>query len=189
MRSILAFLGISDTAPADTRDTATVRRIAEQLERLEPQRARYVAAFAYVLARVARADLEFGSDEIQAMERQVAQAAQLPAAEAALVVQIAHQQATHQGGTEDYLVTRQFRELSERGERLELLRSLFAVGAADGSISQLEDQTIAQIGSELGLTAPEVAACRGAFRDRLAVLQGLPKAEPRADRQTTGEDE
>ena len=36
-------------------DSESVRRIATQLERLEPEAARYLAAFAYVLARVAHA--------------------------------------------------------------------------------------------------------------------------------------
>ena len=173
VRSILRYLGL-DAGPEDSRDTETVRRIASELERLAPERAAWVACFAYVLARVARADLEFTDAEIRSMEDLIARATDLPAPQAALVTRIARHQATHVGGTEDYLVTRQFREISERGERIELVRCLFAIGAADGSISQLEDQTIVQIGRELGLTAPEVAACRSGFRDKLAVLQGMP---------------
>jgi len=180
VRSLLTLLGL-EAAAADPRDTATVRRIVAELDRLEPSRAAYVAAFAYVLARLARADLEVHAAEIEAMEQQVARASDLAGPEAALVVEIAHHQATHQGGTEDYLVTRQFRELSERPQRVELVRALFAVAASDGSISTLEDQTISQIASELGLTAGEVAACRGAFRDRLAVLRDLPRTGPDPD--------
>ena len=45
--SILRFLGL-DGAPekADHGDTDTVRRIAAELDRLDPDRARYIAAFA-----------------------------------------------------------------------------------------------------------------------------------------------
>ena len=39
-------------------DTETVRAIVRELEALPPERARYVAAFAFILARVAHADLE-----------------------------------------------------------------------------------------------------------------------------------
>jgi len=186
MRSILSLLGLSGAESQDSRDTQTVRRISEQLDRLPPEEARYVAAFAYILARVARADLDFSEDEVVAMERVISETTHLAPPQAALAVQIARHQATLQGGTEDYLVTRQFREMSDRSQRLELVRALFAVGAADGSISQQEDQTIAQVGSELGLTAREVAACRGAFREHLAVLQGLPGTDA-AGRGPTGE--
>ena len=174
MRALREWLGLEPGAPASGDDTETVRRIAGELGRLEPDRARFLASFAYVLARVANADLDVTDDEVRAMERIVAETGELPADQAALAVQIAKSQAVNLGGTEDYLVTRQFRGVSERGDRIALIRCLFAVAAADGSISQLENQRISQIGSELGLTAAEVTACRLAFREHLAVLKDLP---------------
>jgi hypothetical protein len=38
-------------------ETETVRKIVRQLDNLEPERARFIAAFAYILSRVARADI------------------------------------------------------------------------------------------------------------------------------------
>ena len=38
-------------------DTETVRKIVTALESMDPDRARFVAAFAFILCRVARADL------------------------------------------------------------------------------------------------------------------------------------
>ena len=43
--------------------TATVRKIVRALEEMEPARARYVAAFAYLLGRVAHADLDISAEE------------------------------------------------------------------------------------------------------------------------------
>ncbi|MFQ5416331.1 MAG: hypothetical protein ACE5FL_04685, partial [Myxococcota bacterium] len=74
-------------------DTQTVRRIASELDRLPLETARYLAAFAYVLARVAHADLEIDDSEIHEMERIVGSLASLSESEAALVVQIAKSQA------------------------------------------------------------------------------------------------
>jgi uncharacterized tellurite resistance protein B-like protein len=169
MRTLHRLLGLSATT--ESRDTATVRRIAAELDRLPPDEARRLAAFAYVLARVARADLDVSAEEVAAMERLVAEQGGLGAAQAALVVQMAKTQATAFGGTEDYVVTRQFRELSTREERIALVRCLFAVGAADESISEAESSLVLVIGGELGLTGSEVAALRAEFRDRLAVLK------------------
>ena len=71
-------------------------------------------------------------------------------------------------------MTRRFRELSTREQRLGLLECLFAVAAADENVSTAENNEISKIATELGLTPPEVSAARGAVRQHLAVLRGLP---------------
>jgi uncharacterized tellurite resistance protein B-like protein len=175
MRSLFRLLGLSEPERTETRDTETVRRIAAELDKLEPEEARFLAAFAYVLARVAHADYEVSEDEIREMERRVRELSDLSEAQATLVVQIAKTQAITLGATENYVVTRQFREVSTRDQRLSLLRCLFAVAAADDSVSDVENTEIALIATELGLTQPEVAAARAAYRDKLSVLKNLPR--------------
>jgi len=171
MRSLLDKLGLKMPV-ADSEDTQTVRRIASELDRLDAREARFLAAFAYVLARVAQADFEVSPEEVAAMEDIVQRFGGLSEAQAALVVQIAKSQAIHLGGTEDYLVTRQFKELSNKDERISLVRCLFAVAAADQSISEVENSKISQIANELGLLGSEVAAVRTSFREHLEVLKG-----------------
>src|SRR5262245_37580291 len=102
--SLLRFLGIGAASRGDAGETETVRRIAGRLERLDPQQARYLAAFAYVLARVANADLRIEASESEAMEAAVRRTAGLAEAEAALVVEIAKSQQRALGGTENYVV-------------------------------------------------------------------------------------
>ena len=174
MRSLRRLLGLEDSAPAADADTETVRRIAHELDAMDPEEARYLAAFAYVLARVAHADHDVSDDEVGEMERRVGALGQLSGAQAALVVQIAKQQAITLAGTENYVVTRQFRKLSTREQRLALLSCLFAVAAADDSVSEVENREIGQIASELGLTRTELVATRGAYRSKLAVLRDYP---------------
>jgi len=168
---IRRILGL-DESPADERgDSATVRRIADQLERLPSEKARYLASFAYVLARVAHADLEIDESEMAEMERIVKAIAQLSEAEAALVVQIAKGQAQHLGGTENYVVTREFREMATKEQRGELLQCIYAVAAADGTISGAETNEIRRIAEELGFTRPEANSLRSQYRDKLAEFQ------------------
>lgn len=170
--SLLRFLGLAGDAAADRgRETETVRRIAGQLERLDAAQAKYLAAFAYVLARVANADLDVDPTEVEAMERSVSGLADLSPAEAALVVQIAVSQARLLGGTENYVVTREFRNVSSKEQRGRLLECLFAVAAADGTISGSESSEIAAIGEELGFTRAEVNSLRSRYRDHLAELK------------------
>jgi len=173
--SLLRFLGI-DAIGKQVRergDTASVRRIAAQLERLPPELAKYLASFAYVLARVANADLAIVEAETAEMERIVRSLASLSEGEAALVVQIAKTQSHVLGDTENYVVTREFRRIASREQRAQLLQCLYAVAAADGSISGVESSVIQTIGGELGFTRAEANGLRSEYRDKLSELQGL----------------
>jgi uncharacterized tellurite resistance protein B-like protein len=166
--------------PAAAGDTDTVRRIVSELEALEPQRARYLAAFAFTLARVAHADLTISREETERMEQIVRELGHLPPEQALLVVHIAKAQHLLAGGTESFLVTREFREIATQEQCRELLDCLFAVAAADESISGTEEHSIRQIASELGLTPRELADVRSAWHDQREILKGFDRpTQPR----------
>ncbi len=172
--SILKFLGLAgDDAPAAGAgdETQTVRKIVDQLDHLEPDRATFVASFAYVLSRVAHADMEISDDETRAMEKIVVEHGGLPEEQAIIVVQMAKTQNVLFGGTENYLVTREFNRLASRDDKMHLIDCLFAVSAADDSISSAEDMVIRQIADELLLEHRDFIEVRTRFRDKLAVLQ------------------
>ncbi len=178
MTSLLRFLGIGNTAAKHaSAETQTVRRIAEKLERLTPEKAKYLAAFAFVLARAAHADLRIDDAETEIMQDIAREIGGLDAGEASLVVEIAKSQARLLGGTENYVVTREFRCNSTPEQRVRLLQCLYAVAAADGSISSIESGEIANIAEELGFTPAEANALRSPYRDKLSVLQNLPQPD------------
>jgi uncharacterized tellurite resistance protein B-like protein len=170
--SLLRFLGLAPSREALS-EPETVRLIAAKLDKLPPDEARKLAAFAYILARVANADLNVGEDEVARMEQLVAEAAQLTPGAAALAVQIARSQERLFGGTESYVVTREYRRLASIEERRALLRCLFAVASADDLITTDESHAIFGIAEELGIERAAVIALRGEFRDKLAELRGL----------------
>ncbi len=158
-------------AAAEAGQTDTVRKIVSQLDAIEPQRAKHIAAFAYVLSRVARADLNISEAETRKMEQLVVGLSGLPEEQAILVVQIAKSQATLFGGTENFLVTDEFNKLASQEEKLSLLNCLFAVAAADESISGVEDREIRLIANELQLTHTDFINARLAYRQYLDVLK------------------
>lgn len=157
----------------DARDTETVRRIAGQLDALPVSRARFLAAFAYILTRAAAADLDISHVESQAIEELVAEHGGLPEAQAILVAQIARNQSLLYGGTEDYLVTRQFRELSTQQDREGLLRCCYLVGAADDTITAAESDLLQQLAKELDLDRTAVIAIRTEFAPKLAAIKAM----------------
>lgn len=171
--SILDWLGLRREREAGSGDTETVRRIVSELRSLDPSRARHLAAFAFILARVAHADLEISDEEMRKMERILQDVGKLPEAQAVLAVEIAKRQSELTGGTENFLVTRELKEVATREECRDLLDCLFAVSAADDSISSAEEAQIRQIASELGFSLEEYVQIRSAWNDKRAVLKGL----------------
>ena len=171
MTSVLEWLrGLSGSARAQG-DTDTVRRIVAELDKLDPERARYLAAFAYVLSRVAGADFQVTDVETAKMVELVHRLGQLTEAQAVLVVEIAKSQQRLFGGTENFLVTREFREIASEQQRFDLVRCMFAVAAADATISSEEEAQLWQTASELGCTRPEFTRIRGEFSGSRSVLQ------------------
>lgn len=172
--SMFKWLGLGGQPETDsTGDTETVRKIVSELEAMDAERARYVAAFAYILGRVAHADLHFSADETRKMEEIVLRLGHLPAEQAILVVQIAKSQNRLFGGTENFLVTREFAEVSTAEQRQELLDCLFEVSAADASISGAEEAEIRQVASELGFSHREFVAARSVYSQHREVLKPL----------------
>lgn len=161
-------------APASAAgDTATVRRIVARLEAMPPERARLVASAAYTLARAANADLEISDDETAAIERELQAHDGLDEATAVLVAQMAKLQARTVGGTEDYVVTREFKALASEAQRLDVLRACFAVGAANGTISAEETAVVNQIARELDIDDATLNAIRAEYHEQLSAVQQI----------------
>lgn len=180
--SILQFLGLAkprresgekQQAPGSA-ETETVRKIVAALESMDPERARFIAAFAFILCRVARADLQITPSETRLMERAVSERSGLPEEQAILVVQMAKSQNTLFGGTENFLVTREFNRMATHEQKRALLECLFAV-ASDEMISTVEDNEIGRICSELQITHDEFVSVRMNFREHRAVFKKPPR--------------
>lgn len=149
----------------------TLRKIVDELDHLDEERAKYLAAFAYILGRVAHADLRISEQETREMERIVAGIGGLPEEQAILVVQLAKTQNKLFGATDNFVVTREFRNIATRAQKLSLLTCLFAVSSADQSISAAEDNEIRRVSIELGLDHIDFVAARSAYKQHLEVLK------------------
>lgn len=165
------------TPPPDTPgDTLTVRRIVASLEALPPDQARYLAGFAYVLSRAAHADLDVSEAETRLMEGFVVEYGGLDEAQAVIVVEIAKFQSRLHGGTEDFVVTREFSRLATDEQKLALLRCCFAIGAADDSITAEEASEVNQIARELGVDREALNAVRADFHDKLSAIREMRRS-------------
>jgi len=169
--SILEWLGLAPGPATGSGDSDAIHRIERELESMEPARARYLALFAFLLARVADVDLHVSEAETAEMGRRVEALGGLPRAQAALAVAIAKGENRMLGATHNFLAAREFRDLATDEQKRELLHCMFAVAAADDSISVAEEETIREVSRELLIDNEEYLAIRSGWRDKRAVFK------------------
>jgi len=163
-KSLRTWLGVD--AP-EKPEFAPLRDSLEALDHLEPDCARYLAAFAYLLGRVAHADQHVSPEETRAMEELVRDHGQLSEDQAMVVVQLAKTNNLLFGGTDNFLIARLFAELATYDQKLALTRCLFALSATDESIAIAEEGEIHRIANELRIAHPDLIALRVAHRRHL----------------------
>ena len=150
------WLGLDAGATSEPQDA--LRDVLEALDRLEPERARYLAQFAYLLGRVAHADQHVSTDETRLMEQLVAREGELPPDQAMLVVALAQTSSRLFGGTENFIVAREFSATTSYEQRLSLVRCLFGLSAVEGRISVAEEREIQQVARELRVEPADLGA-------------------------------
>lgn len=159
------------SAPTTAGDTATVRRIVARLEAMPAEQARFIASAAYTLARAANADMEISDDETAQIEQALQANGSVDEATAVLVTEMAKLQSRNVGGTEDYVVTREFRNLASEAQRLDILRACYAISAANGTISAEENVVVNEIARELDLEPAAVNRVRADFHEQMSAVQ------------------
>ena len=166
--SLLKWLGLDDSPRRS--EVNQLEGIEQALMAHGPERARFLACFAYILTRAARADHQITDGEARVMAGVIAGHAGIDAAQAALVVRIARA-AGHSRGTDDFLITREFEQLATREEKLAILDSLFEIAAADSAILTVEDNEVRRVASELKLEHADYIAVRQRHLGNLNVLR------------------
>lgn len=157
LTSIRKWLGLEG---ASSPEDAPLRDLIDTLDHLEPARAQYLARFAYLLGRVARADHTVSAEETRAMEALLVQHGQLSANQAMLVVGLAKTSNLLFGGTADFIVAQEFSDATTSEEKLALARCLFALAATDERISIDEEAEIHRITNQLHIEAPDLVKIR-----------------------------
>jgi uncharacterized tellurite resistance protein B-like protein len=167
LKSIRAWLGVETPEKAEF---APLRATLEALDHLEPDRARLLSAFAYLLGRVAHADQHVSPEETRAMEALVREQGELSIDQAMVVVQLAKTSNLLFGGTANFLVAREFSDLATYDQKLALMRCLFALSATDEAISTAEEGEIHRIAKELRIEQSDLIALRVAHQRHLPGL-------------------
>ncbi|MGE3513018.1 MAG: TerB family tellurite resistance protein [Vicinamibacterales bacterium] len=173
LKSIRQWLGFGD-ADTGTPEPAPLRETLEALDHLEPDRAKYLASFAYLLGRVAHADQNVSAAETRAMEALVREHGELSDEQAMVVVQLAKTSNLLFGGTANVTVAKEFAALASYEQKLALVRCLFAVSITDDAVSLAEEGEIHRIAAELRVLHEDLVALRVAHLRHLPGLSSRP---------------
>jgi uncharacterized tellurite resistance protein B-like protein len=170
-KTLRGWLGVERT---DAPEHAPLRDLIQTLDRMEPDRARHLARFAYLLGRVAIADRDVSPEETETMERLLVEHGDLTPAQATVVVGLARTSNLLFGGSADFLVAKEFAEHTTYEERFGLARCLFAVASTDASISLAEESEIHRIVNLLRILPADLVHLRVEHR---GFLPGITKRE------------
>jgi len=130
---------------------AVIRQALQSLDTLDAATRDHLAALAFILMRVARADGTITADERARMEDILARDVGIPAEHAILITEIARHRTDMADCGCSYGISRQLRTDLDAEERLSILELLAAIADADGRSCTSERREIEQIANEIGI--------------------------------------
>jgi uncharacterized tellurite resistance protein B-like protein len=130
-----------------------------------------VTGFAGLLGKVAYADIEVTAEESDRIRDVLGAELGLGPGPVARIAELLEQERARLFTIEDYIYTRLVNEVADREQKLALLRAMFAIAAADGSVRDREEQVIRIATKGLLLSHRDFIDARQQFRDHLAVLR------------------
>jgi uncharacterized tellurite resistance protein B-like protein len=136
-----------------------------------PEEIKRATGLAGLLGKVAYADMEIDADEVSRVREILERETGLPRSSVEAITALLEGHRVELLSVQDHHYARMIAEVADHGEKLEVLRAMFAVAAADGSVRQREDAEIRAVSRGLKLSHRDYISVRSEFRDRLAVLR------------------
>ncbi len=168
---ILSILGMGQKEEASEELGALYTNIERLLHGKPQATIKMVAGYAGVMGKVAYADMDISEQELERIRGLLLERLSLSRVDADCVVSLLGDNCAQLYSLEDYLYTRMLNDVLSRQQKLELLTALFAVAAANRSISNLEDNAVRVISKGLLLSHKDFIDARLEYREHLAVLK------------------
>ena len=87
-------------------------------------------------------------------------------------------QAKTVGGTEDFVVTREFKAISTETQRVDDPACLLRISAVNGTISAEENAVLKEIADELDIDDATLNAIRADYHEQLSSVQAIRRVTP-----------
>jgi len=173
MINLFDILGISRTSPdrEELEKGTLFRELEKCFSDLTEQEIKFIAGFSGLLGRVALADMILEEEELEKIRQILNRETSISAARVDRIVNLLKMNADEYFGSENVYYTRLINASSDKKQKMDVLNALFAVAAANESVSAEEEAEMKLIADGLRLTHPEYIDVRLKYRDKLDIFK------------------
>ncbi len=132
---------------------------------------RLIAGFAGLLGKVAYADMEISSVELDRVRDVLDKRLKLSSRQIDPIVELLGKHQARLFSIEDYIYIRLLNEVLDHTQKKDALHALFTVAAADESVSAEEDAVLWTVAKGLRLSHRDFILIRAEFKEHLDVLK------------------
>ena len=130
-----------------------------------------ITGFAGLLGKVAYADMEISDVEINRIRSVLSNTLHLSHKQVDSIIELLAKNRVQLFSVEDYLYTRLINAVCDKEQKMDLLKALFTVAAADESVSAEEEAAIRIVSKGLFLSHGDFISIRVQFKEHLDVLK------------------
>lgn len=164
------FLGVKDERPAEDYGEL-YQKIQSLLKDRSENQIKWITGVAGLLGKVAYADMEISTDEVEKISQLLLREDGLEADDAGMIVGMLRENRVQLLTLEDHIYIRLINAVASKDQKKTLLKALFAVAAADEHIAPEEDGVIRNVAKGLFLSHAEFIEARSAYREYLSFLK------------------
>ncbi len=147
-------------------------KLSDMLQNHSEDEVKWIAAYAGLLGKVANADTSLDKKELGVIQELLGRHVELEAEQVRDILSLFEEHRVRLLSIEDYIYIRLANETADRKRKLELIRALFCVAAADGVISGGEENEIRRVTQGLGLSHRDYIEARLEFKEHLSIHRG-----------------
>ena len=145
--------------------------VRESSSRIGDDEVKKITGFAGLLGKVAYADMDISSPELEKIRRVMVHVLKLDTPTVETLIDLMTEHRVQLFSIEDHLYARMINEVCTMDQKRLLLEALFSLAAADESISNAEDAAIWTVAKSLRFSHGDFIAARKRYRAHLDILK------------------
>lgn len=146
-------------------------RVSQLSDQLSDNELKQVTAMAGLYGRVAYADTEITPDEISKIKHILKEDSKLSSKSIETITTLMFEKKVELLTLEEHFYTRLANESMTHEDKQRLLRKLFQIAAADGTICLEEENQLHNLANQLNLSRQEIIDLKREFKNYLSVFQ------------------
>ena len=135
------------------------------------QEIRYITGFAGLLGKIAYADMDTSEVELTRIRKILGERMRLSGRRIDPILKLLDEEHAKLFSIEDYIYIRLLNDACDKAQKVDVVRALFEVAAADESVSAEEDAALWTVAKGLRLSHREFIGVRTEFKKHLDVLK------------------